>query len=157
MRPLNYSELKPFYELNDQTSISVSGLSSSIVNLTGSFKIGVSTDTIGLAKTMAVGNANGLIEDIYVTDIPNTVSVGGSLRVGSEVVRVLNVYNQRKVIRIQRNEGGGIGIAHTLGSNIDVLNNKINIPVETKKFNSKTNDIVYFNGPQSVGVGTTSQ
>ena len=28
---------------------------------------------------MAVGNANGLIEDIYVTDIPNTVSVGGSL------------------------------------------------------------------------------
>ena len=62
---------------------------------------------IGLAKTMAVGNANGVIEDIYVTDIPNTVSVGGSLRVGSEIVRVLNVYNQRKVIRVQRNEGRG--------------------------------------------------
>ena len=29
----------PFFELNDQTSISVSGLSTSIVNLTGSFKI----------------------------------------------------------------------------------------------------------------------
>ena len=82
----------PFIELNDQTSISVSGLSTSIVNLTGSFKVGVSTDTIGLAKTMAVGNANGVIEDIYVTDIPNTVSVGGSLKIGSEVVRVLNVY-----------------------------------------------------------------
>ncbi len=145
----------PFLELNDQTSLSVSGLSTSIVNLTGSFKIGVSTDTIGLAKTMAVGNANGVIEDIYVTDIPNTVSVGGSLRVGSEILRVLNVYDVRKVIRVQRNEGGGIGIAHTLGSNIDVLNNRINIPVKTKKFESKINDLVYFNGPQSVGVGTT--
>ena len=61
-----------------------------------------------------------------------------------------------KVIRIQRNEGGGIGIAHTLGSNIDVLNNQINIPVKTKKFDSETNDIVYFNEiTQSVGVGTT--
>ena len=145
----------PFFELNDQTSISVSGLSTSIVNLTGSFKVGIKTDTIGLAKTMAVGNANGVIEDIYVTDIPNTVSVGGSLRVGSEVLRVLNVYDVRKVIRVQRNEGGGIGIAHTLGSKIDVLNNQINIPVKTKKFESKTNDLVYFNGPQSVGVGTT--
>ena len=78
------ANLLPFFELNDQTSISVSGLNTSIVNLTGSFKVGVSTDTIGLAKTMAVGNANGVIEDIYVSDIPNTVSVGGSLRVGSE-------------------------------------------------------------------------
>ena len=145
----------PFYELNDQTSISVSGLSTSIVNLTGSFKVGISTDTIGLAKTMAVGNALGVIEDIYVTDIPNTVSIGGSLRVGSEIVRVLNVYNVRKVIRVQRNEAGSVGIAHTLGSKIDVLNNQINIPVKTSKFESKTNDLVYFNGPQSVGVGTT--
>jgi hypothetical protein len=38
----------------------------------------------------------------------------------------------------------------------DVLNNRISIPVKTTKFTSKVNDIVYFNGPQSVGVGTTS-
>ena len=30
------------------------------------------------------------------------------------------------------------------------------IPVETTKFESEPNDIIYFNGPQSVGVGTTS-
>ena len=51
---------------------------------------------------------------------------------------------------------GGIGIAHTLGSNIDVLNNQINIPVKKlRNLSLKTNDIVYFNGAQSVGVGTT--
>ena len=80
-------------------------MSTSILNLTGSFKVGISTDTIGLAKTMAVGNANGVIQDIYVSDIPNTVSIGGSLRVGSEIIRVLNLYRIQKVIKVQRNEG----------------------------------------------------
>ena len=70
-------------------------------------------------------------------------------------MRVLNVYDIRKIIRVQRNEAGSIGIAHTAGSQIDVLNNRITIPVKTKKFKSKLNDIIYFNGPQSVGLGTT--
>ena len=93
-----------------------------------------------------------------IRDRPNTISIGGSLRVGSgntsdvETLRVLNVYDLRKVIRVQRHTG----IAHTLGSNVDVLNNRISIPVKTTKFTSEVNDIVYFNGPQSVGVGTTS-
>ena len=148
----------PFIELNDQTSVSISGLSSSIVNLTNSFKVGVKTDTIGLAKTMTVGSVGGLIQDIYVTEIPNTIAVGGSLRVGSgntsdtESLKVLNLFPLRKVIRVLRHTG----IAHTLGSNVDILNNRISIPVKTTKFESEVNDIVYFNGPQSVGVGTTS-
>ena len=145
----------PFIELNDNSSISVTGLNTSIVNLTGSFKIGVSTNTIGLARTMTVGNTNGKIEDIHVTDIPNTVSVEGFLKIGTEFLRVLNVFNTRKVIRVQRAVGVA-GAAHTLGSNIDVLNNRISIPVKTKKFESKKNDVIFFNAPQSVGVGTTS-
>ena len=148
----------PFIELNNQDSVSISGLSSSIVNLTNSFNVGVKTEQIGLAKTMTIGAAGGLIQDIFVTEVPNTVSIGGSLRIGSgnvtdvEIVRVLNVYNLRKVIRILRHTG----VAHTAGSNVDVLNNTISIPVKTTKFESEDNDIVYFNGPQSVGVGTTS-
>ena len=125
----------PFIELNDKDAVSVSGLSSSIVNLTDSFNVGVKTDRVGLAKTMTIGAAGGLIQDIFVTKIPNTVAIGGSLRVGSgnvircdiESLRVLNVYPLRKVIRVLRHTG----IAHTLGSNIDVLNNQISIPVKT--------------------------
>tara|TARA_B100000900_G_scaffold414696_1_gene442094 strand:+ start:2299 stop:15153 length:12855 start_codon:yes stop_codon:yes gene_type:complete len=148
----------PFIELNDQTSVAISGLSSSIVNLTDSFSVGIKTDKIGLAKSMTVGAAGGLIQDIYVTEIPNTIAIGGSLRVGSgntsdiESLQVLNLFPLRKVIRVLRH----VGIAHTLGSNVDVLNNRISIPVKTTKFTSEVNDIVYFNGPQSVGVGTTS-
>ena len=32
---------------------------------------------------MTVGSNNGLIQDIFVTQIPNTISIGGSLKVGS--------------------------------------------------------------------------
>ena len=143
----------PFVEMNDGESISVSGLSSSIINLTGSFNVGIKTNTVGLARTMTISPSIGKIEDLFVSDIPNTVSIGSSLRIGNEIVKVLNLYDTRKIIRVRR---FGSGIGHTLGSNVDILNSKINIPVKTNKFESKVNDLVYFNGPQSVGVGTTS-
>ena len=100
---------------------------------------------------MLGGNVAGKIEDIFVSSIPNTVSVGGTLRIDNETLRVLNLYHTPKVIRVERFAGAG----HTLGSRVDVLNNRISIPAKTRKFNSKKNEIIYFNGPQSVGVGTT--
>ena len=67
----NYTEVEaqflPFIELNDQSFVSISGLSSSIVNLTDSFKVGVSTDKVGLSKTMTIGSPGGLIQDILVS------------------------------------------------------------------------------------------
>ena len=147
----------PFIELNDQDSVSISGLSTDIKNLTNSFNVGVTTDSTSLASDMTVGNANGLVQDILLTSVPNNISVGGSIRIGSgnagtpEVVRVINLFPANNLVRVQRH----IGIAHTAGSTVDILNNQISIPVKTTKFNSELNDIVYFNGPQSVGVGTT--
>ena len=145
----------PFIELNNQDAVSISGLSSSITNLTDSFKIGVSTDTVSLGKSMTVGNLNGVVQDIFVNKIPNTVSIGGSLRIGvgnsTETLKVLNIFNQNKVLRVLRHTG----VAHTFGSNVDILNNRFTIPVKTEKFDSKVNDVVYFNGVQSVGVGTS--
>ena len=62
-------------------------------NLTDSFSVGVSTDTVSLGKSMTVGNVNGLVQDIFVNKIPNTVSIGGSLRIGvgnsTETLKVL--------------------------------------------------------------------
>ncbi len=42
------------------------------------------------------------------------------------------MYDDNKVIRIRRYN---TGIAHTYGSNIDVLNNRISIPVKTDRLN----------------------
>ena len=154
----NYGQVQvnylPFIELNNQDSVFISGLSTSIIGLTDSFKIGVSTDTVSLGKSMTVGNSNGLIQDIFVNKIPSTVSVGGSIRIGvgssTETLQVLNIYNTNKVLRVFRNAG----VAHTFGSNVDILNNRFTIPLKVNKFESKVNDIVYFNSVESIGVGT---
>ena len=148
---------KPFIEINDQDAVSISGLSTNIKNLTDSFNVGVSTNRVSLAASMTVGSSAGLVQDITLTQIPSTISVGGSIRVGSgntsdtEELKVLNIFPSERIVRIQRHTG----IAHTLGSNVDALNNKISIPVETTPFTSELNDIIYFNGRQSVGIGTT--
>jgi len=148
----------PFIEINDQDIVNISGLSTNIKNLTNNFSIGVSTVRVSLAGDMTVGSVAGLVQDIGLTEIPNDISVGGSIRIGSgntsatEVVKILGVFPIERLVRVQRTTG----IAHTLGSNVDILNDKISIPVKTQKFISEKNDIVYFNGRQSVGVGTTA-
>ena len=147
----------PFIELNDQDAVSISGLSTNIKNLTNIFNIGVSTSRVSLASSMTVGSSAGLVQDITLTEIPGSVSIGGSIRVGSgntsdtEELKVLNIFPSDRIVRVLRHTG----IAHTLGSNIDILNNSITIPANTTKFISEQNDIVYFNGRQSVGIGTT--
>ena len=124
---------QPFMEFDNLNSALISGLSTTIVNLAGSFNIGVKTDRVSLAQSMTASTSSNIV-DIVVTKIPTTISVGGSIRVGSgnttdtEVLKVLELYDQQRVIRALRNTG----IAHTLGSNIDFLNTSINIPVKTK-------------------------
>ena len=146
--------VSPFIELNDKDTVFISGLSTSIPYLTDSFQVGVNTETVSLGKSMTVGHLSGLVQDIFVNKIPPTVSIGGSVRIGvgntTEMLKILNVFDREKILRVFRNTGA----AHTFGSNVDVLNSSFTIPVRVDKFNSKVNDIVYFNGVQSVGVGT---
>ena len=149
--------ISTYIELNDNDFVFVSGLSTSIQNLTDSFNIGVSTSRVSLGKSMSF-IANGLeaVEDIFVNKLPANIQSGNSLRISSgnsandEIVTVLNVYNQQKIIRALR----GPGAAHTFGSNVDLLNNRISLPVKTKRFDSQINDVIYFNGPQQIGLGT---
>ena len=147
----------PFIEVNNGDNVTISGFSSSILNLGGTYKVGVTTHRTSLEQAMLVSNG-AVIQDVHLSQIPNTVAIGGSIRVGSgntsdtEMLKVLDIFDQTRVVRVLRN----IGIAHTRGSNVDILTNEISIPAKTNKFVSVADDIVYFNGPQSVGVGTTS-
>ena len=148
----------PFMEVNDQDNLRLSGLSTEIFNLAGTYKVGVSTNRVTLASPMTIGDSGGLIQDIFLTDIPKIVSAGSSVRIGSgntivtETVEVLEVFPINRGLRIRRN----VGVAHTAGSNVDFLNTEVSIPVRTKKFESFDNEKIYFNGPQSVGIGTTT-
>ena len=156
----------PFIELNNGDNILVSGLTTSIQGLTNSFKAGINTSRVSLiAPTKTVATNNVAIEDIFVNKIPNDVSVGGTIRVGSgntsaiqpgvidETMQIINIFPADKAIRVFRNSG----IAHTYGSNVDILNTVISLPIQTRQFESKINDVIYFNAPQQIGVGTDGE
>ena len=143
-------------QIEQDESVSIVGLSTTILNLSDTFNVGVSTDSVGLAKSMiAASNSAGVVQDIFVNRIPSNVSIGGSIRIGvgvtTEELKVLNVFNTNKALRVLRQ----VGSAHTFGSNVDALNNNFTISVNTKQFDSRVDDVVFFNPPQSVGVGTS--
>jgi len=147
------------FDLLNNDTVLISGLSTSINNLSGSRSIGFTTETVGLAKTMSSYSSTpgGVVEDIFVTTRP-TVSIGGSIRIksslGIEIVKVLNDYNNG-VLRIKR--FASAGVAHTYGSNLNIINDRIIVSSRSKvlPFESKPNDLIYFNAKNSVGVGTT--
>ena len=146
------------FDLNNNDAVLVSGLSTSVVNLSGSRRIGFTTENVSLANTMTSYSSTpgGISEDIFVSSIPN-VAIGGSIFIDSnvganEVVRVLNNY-QNGVLRVKRY--GTAGAAHTYGSALYPLSDRVRIPVRTEKFESKRDDLVYFNAKDSVGIGTT--
>ena len=153
-----------FIDFNNNDTVLVSGLSTSITFLNDSHRIGFTTETVGLAKTMssfsgATGGV-GVFEDIFVSDIP-TVSIGNTINVfsdsGTEILRVLNNFNNG-VLRVQRfgeAPNGTTGVAHSFGSRLSVVSDRVKLPVKTKQFESERNNVVYFNPTEAVGVGLT--
>ena len=146
------------FEIINNDTVAISGLSTSVDSLADSFTVGFSTQTVALAATMSsyTFTPYGKYEDIFISKKLNNVSIGNSIRIvsnlGSEIVTVLNTFDN-DVIRVQRH--GSAGAAHSLSSNLELLNDRIVLPVKTKQFDSKRDDLVYFNGHQSIGVGTT--
>jgi len=144
------------FDLRNNDTVLVGSISTTVGNLLGSKKVGFSTEIVGLAGSMTSYSApEGKVEDIFVTSRPN-VSIGNSILIhsnlGNEIVKVLNDYSNG-VIRVKR--FGTTGVAHSFGSQLNVLNEKVKILVKTQKFNSERNKLVYFNAKDSVGIGTT--
>ena len=149
------------FEIYDKDTVSISGLSSSVEFLDDSFTVGFRTETVSLAASMTsysgLGNFGGTYEDIFISRKFNNVSIGNSIRItsneGTEIVTVLNDFDNG-ILRVQRR--GDDGEPHPIGAKLELLNDTIVLPVKTKAFNSKRNNIAYFNANHSVGVGTTA-
>ena len=123
----------------------------SIKNLAGTHKVGVTTARTVLFQELDVPSNTGIITDIYVSSVPDRISVGSSIGIGTEKLRVLNVFDQRSILRVQR---GVAAAAHTVSTFVDLIPSFIDLPIQTPYFDSKLDDVVYFNPHQSIGVGT---
>ena len=149
------------FDVNNNENILVSGLTTSIANLKGSHRAGISSDTIGLAATMTSHTTNGgITEDIFIDQLAD-VSIGSTIVIHSddgstvtdETVRVLNNYGNG-VIKVKR--FGNTGVAHTLSSEVNLIPDRIKIQAKTPSFKSSRSKLVYFNANNAVGFGTTT-
>ena len=145
-------QISPSHEFIDGDQIAISGLSTFVSNLSKVHKIGVSTEATKLASQVESNSVVGLVTDIFVINIPQSVSTGTTVSVGSERMSVLGTYPENKVIRVLR---GLVGSSHTVGSDVIVSPDKFTLPVKTDYFVSKKNDKIFFNSVQSIGVGAT--
>ena len=129
----------------------VSGLSTSINTLTGSHLSGVTTSRTVLYKEVSSNATAGVVTDIYVSSIPESISIGSSIGIGTERLFVLNKFSDRSILRVKR---GVVGSAHTSSTFVDLIPSYLSLPVQSDYFESKINDVYYFNPKESVGVGT---
>ena len=138
----------PHY-LNNLDSVNIAGLSTDINTINGIQKIGVTSFSSTLLSDIS---SSGIVTDIYVSQIPKSVSVGSSIKIDSEIFKLINIYESDNVIRVSR----GPGTYHTSSAIVDFLPNEFTIDRSIQYFDSSKNDTVYFNPSQSIGVGTTS-
>ena len=139
------------HNLNDKDSVVLSGLSTDIINLDQFNIIGVSSFVSKNISTINSTVTAGLTTEITVSSIPENVSIGGSIRVGIETMKILNVFDNN-VLRIKRSV---TGTSHSATSPIVFESNTFTINEKVSFFDSKRNDKIFFNPTKSVGVGTT--
>jgi hypothetical protein len=146
------------HTLNTNDTVVISGVTTNIPNLTGSHKIGVNSESTVLYKNVPANATAGIITDIYLARIPNSVSAGSSIGIGTEKLLVLNAFRDRSILRVKRGVVGSANTAsHVLGGLVQTIPQVIQIESsDIGKFVSKKNDIVYFNPAEAVGVAVTS-
>ncbi len=139
-------------DLNGGDNVVISGLSTtSIEGLTGSHVIGIDTGHTVVYQEIPNTATTGVVTDIYVTSIPENISVGSSIGIGTEKLLVLNTFNQNNILRVKR---GAVAGVHTVSTQVSLIPNFFNIPLRTNVFDSSVKDQVFFNPHESVGVGT---
>jgi len=144
--------IKPYHNLSNNDFVMVSGFSTNLSKLNNSYKIGVSSYYSNVLKDIPSTSTSGLTTEIYITQLPETVSIGSSIAIGSERLSVLEVYKNLNILKVER---GSTGVSHTATTQINFIPDSFIISQKIDYFESNVNDKVFFNPKQSVGIGTT--
>ena len=144
--------------LNTTDTVVISGLTTSIPKLTSSHKIGVSSESTVLYKELPANSTAGIVTDIYLARIPESVSAGSSIGIGTEKLFVLNTFRDRSILRVKRGVvGSGNTANHVLGGLVQTIPQTFDISSSNiGEFVSRRNNLVYFNPAEAVGVAVTS-
>ncbi len=143
----------PNHNLLNLDYVNISGFSTNLSSLNGTHQITVPSYANGRCLSTITSASVGFTTEIYVSPIPEQVSVGSSISIGTETLKVLEVFKNQNILRIER---GLAGVSHTVGTSVYFLPDSFTIAKSVDKFDSKVNNKVFFNPRESVGVGTIS-
>ena len=143
----------PNHDLLNLDYVIISGFSTNLSVLNGTHQITVPSYANGRCLSTITSASVGFTTEIYVSPIPEQVSVGSSINIGTETLKVLEVFKNQNILRIER---GLAGVSHTVGTAVTFSPDSFTISKSVDKFDSKVNDKVFFNPRESVGVGTIS-
>ena len=145
------------HQLSVGNNLELSGLSTDIKSTTGIPLIGnhnvsaISTESTILFKELPLNTTAGIVTDIFVYET-NVISVGSSIGIGTEKLLVLNKFDDKNILRVER---GVSGTAHTLSTEVKLIPSFFDISFKSNPIDSRVDDVVYFNPRQSVGIATT--
>jgi len=145
------------HDLSIGNNLEISGLTTDISSVNGIPLFGnqvisnIPTESTVLYKEVPSNTTVGIVQDIFV-DRTNVISVGSSIGIGTEKLLVLNKFDDRNILRVKR---GITGTAHTLSSKVELIPSFFDLNFKSTSFDSKLDDIVYFNPRQSIGIATT--
>jgi hypothetical protein len=143
----------PNHDLLNLDYVTISGFSTNLSVLNGTHQITVPSYANGRCLSTITSASVGFTTEIYVSPIPEQVSIGSSINIGTETLKVLEVFKNQNVLRIER---GLAGVSHTVGTAVTFSPDSFTISKSVDKFDSKVNDKAFFNPRESVGVGTIS-
>ena len=142
------------HDFQTEDFVYISGISSESLSALSKYnKIIREKDVTG--RSLSTITAGAASTEIYVSFIPDYVSAGSTIGIGTETMTVLNVYDESNVLRIERESGLSV-ISHEESSAIQFVSKSFIINQTTPFFESVPNEKVYFNASESVGIGTTA-
>jgi len=142
----------PYHNLSDNDYVVISGFSTNLSKLNNSYQIEVSSYYSNVLKNIPTSSI-GVTTEVYVTQLPASVSVGSSIIIGTETLSVLEVFRNLNILKVKR---GSTGVSHTVTTQINFIPDSFTISQNIDYFESKVNNKVYFNPKESVGIGTTA-
>ena len=147
-------KVNPSNALSNLDTVIISGLSTYVSNLTGTFIVGVSSDTTSLYENIPANTSlTGIVTDILLTRFVPSISVGSTIVINNEELSVLNIFPNNSVVRVKRSYYND---THSFGDLVFVQSSDFYLQRKGLKFESRIDKIVYFNPQYSVGLGTVS-
>ena len=145
--------------LLDRDIVSITGLSTFGTKLSGSYRVGVRSDTFSLISSIGSTSVTGFVTyfSLYGNLSYPAIRENDILQVESERVKVLNVDKESTRVRVERAKDGTIGAAHTDGVLAYNQSRKFTFPVgiNSNVFQYKFNRQLYFNPIEAVALGTS--